>query len=158
MEKRTIKIKESLAYTKEHGLIFTPTKTTNSVREIVISTNLVELLKVLKKEQKEMKRRMGPTYGNYDLVICTEDGKPIYPRNFERTFKRIIDKAGVKRINLHALRHTNATLLMKQGINPKIVSERLGHANVSITLDIYSHTDLDIQEESVNMLEKAFNI
>jgi integrase len=48
------------------------------------------------------------------------------------------------------LRHTNATILMKHGTNPKIVSERLGHANVSITLDIYSHTDLDMQNETAN--------
>lgn len=100
-----------------------------------------------------MKKRMGPAYSNHDLVICTEDGRPIYPRNFARTFSRLVEKAGVKRISLHSLRHTNATLLMKQGINPKIVSELLGHANVSITLDIYSHTDLEMQRESAESLE-----
>ncbi|WP_374721465.1 hypothetical protein [Peribacillus tepidiphilus] len=70
---------------------------------------------------------------DYNLVISTVDGKPLNPRNFARTFQRLIEKAEVKKISLLCLPHTNATLLMKQGINPKIVSERLGNANVGIT-------------------------
>lgn len=157
LDLRTVKVKESLAYVKGQGLIFTSPKTTNSIREIVISPSLVELLKELKNEQDEMKRRMGPLYGKYNLVISTADGKPVHPRNFARTFDRIITKAGVKKVSIHGLRHTNATLLMKQGINPKIVSERLGHANVGFTLDIYSHTDLEMQEESVNKLQNLLD-
>lgn len=101
-----------------------------------------------------MKLRMGPAYHSYDLVVSTVDGKPLHPRNLARTFENLIKKAGVKRISLHGLRHTNATILMKQGVNPKIVSERLGHANVGITLDIYTHTDLEIQRESTLKIEK----
>lgn len=153
-EKYTVKIKESLAYTKEYGLIFTTPKTSNSFREVVIPASLIELLKKLNKEQDIMKQRMGTSYHSFNLVVSTTDGKPVQPRNFARTFDRLIKKASVKKISLHGLRHTNATLLMKQGINPKIVSERLGHANVGITLDIYSHTDLDMQIETVNKLEK----
>ncbi len=153
-KKQTVKIKESLAYTKEHGLIFTTPKTSNSFREVVIPASLIELLKELKAEQDVMKQRMGTAYHNFNLVVCTTDGKPVHPRNLVRTFDRLIKKAEVKKISIHGLRHTNATLLMKQGINPKIVSERLGHANVGITLDIYSHTDLDMQKETVNKLEK----
>jgi site-specific recombinase XerD len=74
--------------------------------------------------------------------------------NLARTFDGLVEKAKVKKISLRGLCHTNATLLMKQGINPKIVSERLGHSNVSITLDIYSHTDLAMLEESVSRLEE----
>jgi len=66
----------------------------------------------------------------------------------------LIKKAEVKKISIHGLRHTNATLLMKQGINPKIVSERLGHANIGITLNIYFYTDLDRQIETVSKLEE----
>jgi len=154
LENRTIKIKESLAYTKEQGLFFTTPKTANSVRELVISSSLIGYLKLVRDEHKKMKERMGPAYHENDLVICTAEGKPVQPRNLARTFDRLIEKAKVKKISLHGLRHTNATLLMKQGINPKIVSERLGHSNVSITLDIYSHTDLAMQEESVSRLEE----
>ncbi|WP_257148944.1 site-specific integrase [Bacillus thuringiensis] len=156
-EKQTVKIKESLAYTKEQGLIFTTPKTSNSFREVVIPVSLIELLKELKAEQDVMKQRMGTAYQNLNLVVCTTDGKPVHPRNLVRTFDRLIKKAEVKKISIHGLRHTNATLLMKQGINPKIVSERLGHENVGITLDIYSHTDLDMQIETVSKLEKMLD-
>jgi integrase len=153
-QKQTVKIKESLAYTKEYGLTFSTPKTANAFREVVISTSLIELLKELKDEQNVMKQRMGSCYHAFNLVISTIDGKPVHPRNLARTFERIIEKARLKKISIHGLRHTNATLLMKQGINPKIVSERLGHANVSITLDTYSHTDLDMQIETAAKLEK----
>ena len=152
-EKRTIRVEESLAYTKEHGLVFKTPKTTNSNREVVIPASLISLLKELQHEQKKMKIRMGSAFHSFNLVISTVDGKPVHPRNFARSFKGLIKKAGVKEISLHGLRHTNATILMKQGINPKIVSERLGHANVGITLDIYSHTDLEMQRDSVAKLE-----
>ncbi|MFT8320837.1 MAG: site-specific integrase [Bacillus sp. (in: firmicutes)] len=153
-EKQTVKIKESLAYTKEHGLTFNTPKTSNSYREVVLPASIIELLKQHKSEQNIMKQRMGTSYHQFNLVVSTADGKPIHPRNLARTFDRLIEKAGIKKISIHGLRHTNATLLMKQGINPKIVSERLGHANVGITLDIYSHTDLDMQVESAAKLEE----
>ncbi|WP_019240555.1 MULTISPECIES: site-specific integrase [Bacillus] len=153
-EEQTIKIVESLAYTKEQGLYFKSPKTTNSIREVVIPASLVSLLKELQHEQKKMKLRMGPAFHHYNLVVSTADGKPIHPRNLARTFTQLINKAGVKRISLHGLRHTNATILMKQGVNPKIVSERLGHANVGITLDIYSHTDLKMQQDTASKLEE----
>lgn len=154
-EKQTVKIEESLAYTKEQGLYFKAPKTTNSIREVVIPASLISLLKELQYEQKKMKIRMGNVFHSHNLVISTIDGKPVHPRNFARSFEGLIKKAGINRISLHGLRHTNATILMKQGVNPKIVSERLGHANVGITLDIYSHTDLEMQHETVAKLENV---
>ena len=155
-ENAVIKVKESLAYTKSEGLFFSTPKTSNSVREVLLPISLIKLMKELKTVQKKMKLRMGPAYHSYDLVISTEEGKPLHPRNLARTFQNLIKKAGVKKISLHGMRHTNATILMKQGVHPKIVSERLGHANVGITLDIYSHTDLNMQKNLVNNLEKIF--
>lgn len=153
-EEQTIKIVESLAYTKEQGLYFKSPKTTSSIREVVIPTSLVSLLKELQHEQKKMKLRMGAAFHSFNLVISTVDGKPVHPRNLARSFEGLIKKAGVKKISLHGLRHTNATILMKQGIHPKIVSERLGHTNVGITLDIYSHTDLEMQQDTASKLEQ----
>lgn len=84
------------------------------------------------------------------------DGKPIDPYNLILTFDKHVEKAGVKRLSLHGLRHTNATILMREGINPKIVSERLGHANVAITLDLYLHTDLEMQKRTANRFGEHF--
>ncbi len=71
-------------------------------------------------------------------------------------FKRIIRKAALKQMRVHDLRHTHATLMLKAGVHPKIVSERLGHANISITLDTYSHVLPVLQEASAQRFDQLF--
>jgi len=72
-----------------------------------------------------------------------------------RSFKPLLKRAGLRPIRFHDLRHTCATLLLGKNINPKVVSEMLGHASVSITLDIYSHLLPDVQEKAAKALEQA---
>ena len=67
-------------------------------------------------------------------------------------------KSGLPRVNFHALRHSHATILLNQGINPKVVSERLGHAQVGTTLDVYSHVLPCMQDEAAQRLERTFRI
>ena len=71
-----------------------------------------------------------------DLVFRRTDGTPLRPDTVTHAFADIVKKAGLPPLRLHDLRHTPATLMMEQGVNPKIVSERLGHASVGITLDL----------------------
>jgi integrase len=78
-------------------------------------------------------------------VVCQVDGTPIHPKTISYQFGKAVRAAKLPPIRLHDLRHTHATLALKAGIHPRIVQERLGHANVSITLDTYSHVDLDMQ-------------
>ncbi len=72
-------------------------------------------------------------------------GAPIDPSNFRRALERIVREAGLGHVRFHELRHTHATLLLQQGVHPKIVSERLGHAGVAITMDTYSHVQPSLQ-------------
>ncbi|HDR8505479.1 TPA: site-specific integrase [Bacillus cereus] len=88
------------------------------------------------------------SYKNLDLVVCTEFGTPTHKSNIRRVFKSIIKKADIPKIRFHDMRHTHATLLLLQGVNPKIVSERLGHADVRITLDTYSHLLPSMQKDT----------
>ena len=81
-------------------------------------------------------------------MFCQPDGSPIHPAVFAYYFQRIVAKAGVPRIVVHDLRHTHATLALELGIHPKIVSERLGHASVMITLDTYSHALPSLQRQA----------
>lgn len=87
-------------------------------------------------------------YKDLDLVVCTEFGTPTHKSNIRRVFKNIIKKADIPKIRFHDMRHTHATLLLLQGVNPKIVSERLGHADVRITLDTYSHLLPSMQKDT----------
>ena len=87
----------------------------------------------------------GGNYQDQDLVVCQVDGTPIHPKTISYQFGKAARAAHLPAIRLHDLRHTHATLALSAGIHPRIVQERLGHANVSITLDTYSHVDLDMQ-------------
>lgn len=84
--------------------------------------------------------------GDYqDLVVCQLDGAPIHPKTISYQLGKASRAEKLPPIRLHDLRHTHATLAMRAGIHPRFVQGRLGHANVSITLDTYSHVDLDMQ-------------
>lgn len=82
---------------------------------------------------------MGGAYEDEDLVFCREDGTPLHPDGFSDAFWRHAKAAKLPRIRFHDLRHTHATLALAAGVHPKVVSERLGHASITITLDTYSH-------------------
>nr|WP_255287518.1 tyrosine-type recombinase/integrase [Bacillus thuringiensis] len=81
------------------------------------------------------KLRQGEGDQDNELVMCTASGTPINPANVRRSLKALIKKAAVPKIRFHVLRHTHITLLLAKGVNVKIISERLGHSNIKITLD-----------------------
>lgn len=84
------------------------------------------------------------------LVFCDPDGSPVHPIEFARSFGRRARRAGLPPIRFHDLRHTYASLSLAAGIHPKVVSERPGHANITITLDIYSHVLPSLQQEAAD--------
>ena len=90
------------------------------------------------------------------LIFKTSSLSPIIPRNLMRSFYQYISLANVKKIKFHDLRHTHATLLLEAGVNPKVVSERLGHADMRITLERYSHVLPHMQQEAAKLIEKFF--
>lgn len=99
--------------------------------------------------------KLGADYQNPDLVFATRIGTPVDHKNLaERRFKGLRDKAGLPKIRLYELRHTTATLLLSAGLNPKVVSERLGHASIVLTLDTYSHVLPTMQKDATDKIEK----
>jgi integrase len=86
-------------------------------------------------------------------VFVQEDGSPYHPQRFAHMLRRLALAAGVPAIRFHDLRHTSATLALLAGNHPKVVQERLGHANVSITLDTYSHVLPNLQREAAQKLD-----
>ena len=87
----------------------------------------------------------GTGYAANDLVFCHPDGRPYHPERVSREFDRMVQRLSVRRVRLHDLRHGWATMALKAGVHPKVVQERLGHANVGVTLNIYSHTDPELR-------------
>lgn len=99
--------------------------------------------------------KLGQGYQDHGLIVCNWNGAPIDPVDLGRDFRAAIKIAGVPRIRFHDLRHTHATILLKIGEHPKVVSERLGHTSVTITLDTYSHVLPNMQKRLADRLEDA---
>lgn len=85
------------------------------------------------------------------------EGKPLRPNTVTRAWTLLAIRAGVKVIRLHDARHTHASLMLKQGIHPKVVQERLGHAIIQMTLDTYSHVTPGLQQAAAESFDKLFN-
>ena len=125
-------------------------------RAITISPQTASLLRKHQLRQKELKLSLGGAYKDRDFVFAKENGDPIQINNFgQRSFANLIESAGVKKIRFHDLRHTCATLLLAKGINPKIVQERLGHSDISMTLNRYSHVTPTMQDQAARLLGDA---
>jgi integrase len=131
-----------------------PPKSAAARRTIKLSTEIADSL--AKHRVAQVARRLAAeSWSDGDLIFCTGEGNPINPNNLYRNFNAIIERAGVKRIPPHGMRHTHATLLLAAGTPIKAVSERLGHAKTSITLDTYAHVLPDMQDRAVEAIDAA---
>ncbi|MDQ3088819.1 MAG: site-specific integrase, partial [Acidobacteriota bacterium] len=154
-ENKILAVRRALVVKKGGGFIFTEPKTKKSRRSIPISNSLIDALKAHRRSQLEERMKLGASYQTFDLVFASEIGTPLLHGNLlRRHFKPIRDKAGLPSIRLYDLRHTTATLLLSAGENPKIVSERLGHASIVLTLDTYSHVLPTMQKDATDKIEK----
>ena len=147
-------IARSLEQTKK-GLGFKTPKTAKSRRRIALPKVAVRLLRAHKIAQARAKLRLGPAHQDHGLVCARPDGAPRPPSNFSTAFAAHIRRHKLPHVRFHDLRHTHATQLLKQGVHPKIVSERLGDSNIAITLDTYSHVLPGMQEEAIAALDAS---
>ena len=154
LDKRQITVNQALEQTKGH-LRFKVPKTERSRRRVALPTFVATILKAYKREQNETRLKLGPAYQNNDLVYPRPDGTAWPPDSFSTAFAAFIRSSGMPHIRLHDLRHSHATQLLLQGVHPKIVSERLGHSKVGITLDTYSHVLPGMQEDAVALIDSA---
>ncbi|MBE3586525.1 MAG: tyrosine-type recombinase/integrase [Thermoanaerobacter sp.] len=152
-KKHTITVNQTL-YKTSAGLEIKTPKTKKSRRTITLPASVVDELKRHKANQAKEKLQAGEFYTDHGLVFCREDGSPWNPRSFSRDYRDLLKKHNLPLIRFHDLRHTHASILLRQGVHPKVVSERLGHSQIGITLDIYSHILPGIQEEVAKQLDE----
>jgi integrase len=155
-EQGRITIQRSLEYPDySNEFRFVEPKTPRSRRSITISKVNLNYLREHRRQQAEVRLKAGSGWQAYNLVFCTREGKPLQARNILRRHLRpILKRAELPVLNLYSLRHSCATLLLSAGVNPKIVSERLGHASIVLTLDTYRHVLPDMQQAAADKLEK----
>jgi integrase len=130
-------------------------KRRTSRRQVLLVGVAVQALKLHQERQEEERRRAGSTWDDRGLVFPNTVGRPINPSNFlRREFYPLLKKASLPRMRFHDLRHSAATLLLGMGVHPKIVSELLGHTQIGITLDLYSHVTATMQRDAVQAFEE----
>lgn len=151
---RKISVNQTLYYSKQTFYFLEP-KTRHSARLVSIPEYVVIELKSHMEWQEQHKRQLGAAYDDHGLVAANEIGRPLHPRSLTGHFNRTIEKANVPKIRFHDQRHTHATILLKLGEHIKIVSERLGHSNSAMTMNVYSHVTKDMQEQAARKFEEA---
>jgi integrase len=114
-------------------------KTTRSRRRLDLDAGTVAVLRAHRRAQAAERLMVGAGWGNYGLVFAAPDGRPLNPDTITQWFDRTVRRSELPRVRLHDLPHTHATHLLAAGVGIKIVSERLGHASVAFTLDVYGH-------------------
>jgi integrase len=154
-EAATLHIRRSLGRTKENGLALTEPKTQKGRRAVVLPGLAVDALRPRRGRQHEEMMKVRDVWDNGDLLFPNEIGKPIERQNLiRRSFKKLLAKAELPDVRFHDLRHTAATLLLSLGEHPKVVQERLGHATIAVTMDIYSHLMPDMQRDAATKIDR----
>jgi len=139
---------------KKNRISFREPKTAKSRRLIALSPSTVLTLREHKAKQTELRQSLGYTPpSDNDLVFSHYDGSPLLPNSVTHAWIKLVRRCGLPGIRLHDARHTHASLLLKQGVHPKIVQERLGHGSIQITLDTYSHVAPGLQQAAAKKFD-----
>ncbi len=148
-----ISINRSSQYLSDMGVFTKTPKTESSIREIAIPEFIISLLEEYKLWYEEQKSIYGELWTDSDRLFVQTDGKPMHPSSISKWFVRYVSTIGLPVINFHGLRHTNASLLVAQNVDIAVVSARLGHAQISTTLDFYVHPLLSHNRKAGYALE-----
>jgi integrase len=154
----TVSIVQVMHKLRDGSIVYSEPKTAKSRRMVVLTPTSALALKEHRQKQADLANRLGKPLSGDDLVFCNVDGTPLSPSTVSHAFLDIARKAGIKGIRLHDLRHSHASLMLKQNIHPKIVQERLGHSTIAITLDLYSHVTPGLQEAAALRFDEGLTV
>jgi integrase len=157
LEAGTLQVRRTLT-TAKGGPQLTSPKTKGSRRTVKLPQTALEALRSHLERQLGEIDQAGSLWRENGLIFASESGDPLDRRNVTtHQFKPLLKRAGLPQIRFHELRHTCATLLLSKNVNPKIVSEMLGHASIAITLDTYSHVLPNMQDSAAKAMEDALS-
>jgi len=151
LEGASIAVRQALV-TAGYEVRFSEPKTRRGRRALPLDAETVAILTEWRKAQKAERLKWGPAWTNTGLVFTRENGVAWHPDRITKLFEYAVKRSGLPRIRLHDLRHTHATLALAAGINPKTVSDRLGHASVAFTLDVYSHSIPAVAQDAADRI------
>jgi integrase len=132
-------------------------KTASGRRSIALPQSCVSALRKHRVAQNTERLQLGELWDDHDFIFTNRTGGPLHVNSMALQFEKLTKATGLPKIRFHDLRHTSATLLLAKGVHPKIVQERLGHADISMTLNRYSHVTPDMQRLAADALDEAFS-
>lgn len=147
-----LKIRRNMVCGEKDAIIKSP-KTESGIRDIHLGEDVMKVLKAERVKYMEDALSYGAGFQNLGFVIRQEDGSPMKPDSMTRKWTRFVEREGLPKIRLHDLRHSNATALIQAGVNPKVVQQRLGHSDVNITLNTYTHVLPEMDVEAAEKLD-----
>ncbi len=156
-EKNILHVKKAIGYVPKQGMKEKDPKNESSIRDIAIPPSLITLLKYYKLEQNKERASAGDLWQESDYIFTGWNGHLMHVDTFSKWFPLFMKRHGLDPVNLHAVRHTSATLLINQGLNVRALSARLGHANTSTTLNIYSHALKSADQHAADLMEGFVN-
>jgi Phage integrase family len=153
LDQGTVTIENTRVVVKGHATD-SDGKTESSRRIISLDPFAVAALRRFVEMIEGERDAFGASYPDHGMLMCFEDGRRLHPDTVTSRFNRLVDQAGVRRIRLHDVRHTYATLARDLGVNCKIVTDRLGHANETVTQQIYTHPSVGNDRPAAEMIAR----
>ena len=155
-EKRSLQVCRTMSRISGHGYVESETKTAKGRRQILLPQFVVESLKQHRTRQLEARLKAGKVWQERNLVFCNQKGEFLDPSNLLKMFHKLLAKAGLPDVRFHDLRHSAATILLNLGVHPKVVQELLGHSQIGMTMDIYSHVLPTMQRAAMDSWDRTF--
>jgi integrase len=155
LEAGVIYVRQNVQRLPEVGLVYGRPKSSKSRRTVPLPATSVKVLRVHRARQAAEALALGSAWPDAGLVFTSTVGTVIEPRNLTRLFDQLTEKAGVRRIRFHDLRHTCASLLLAQGVPPRVVMDVLGHSQIAITMDLYAHVMPTALREAADAIDRA---
>lgn len=149
----SLTVRQASQYVSSIGIYTKDPKTETSNRIISIPESIIKLLKEYQKEQLKSRLRLGDKWIETDRLFVQWNGAPMHPDTITKWFRQFLEDKNLPHITFHGLRHTHATLLISQGLDVRTVSNRLGHAQTSTTLNIYAHAFAKMDREASDKLD-----
>ena len=153
----TISVARSVYWAKGGRSVYDPPKTAKGRRLVALTPSSILVLRNLRERQESEVALLGVVISDDSPIFRYRNGRPILPRVLTAYFKKLAGRAGLEGYRFHDTRHAHATMMLRQGVHPKIVQERLGHANIGTTLDIYSHVTPGLQQAAALRFEDGLN-
>ena len=150
----TITIDSNTVKVKSQAITKSP-KTESSIRTIDAPYSLMQLLTKERDRYEKRRLKFGRDFHDTNLIVSQPNGLGFKPDSFTQKFSRFLKQHGLRHLRVHDMRHENATLMLRAGVNPKVMQRRLGHSNYSTTMDIYSKVLAETEKDAVKLLESS---